>query len=913
MTITAERILFGSARGKGGPEGWTPLAFSPRITPAEAGIWRGLISVQPLPLTSIPRGQARAYGVFAGPNDLFGLACAYYGEGEFPTPYAECLILPRESLAAAAGNLMPLLGAFERAPGPSRPNTTLSIAELPPVPAWSQTDRIAAFEALLHEAGGFERVLRLLAAALNERGVILYGYPEDSARRVRFVQGLMALLPASLRPDFTFSTNRHEAMPTQARIVFAVRGVVSSRWPVDWEENALPAMSDVESPAALYLDVLQGAWQGDIPALLRVVDAMNAVSVALPPDRALNVRLAAAAERYSLDARLLAGEDLPAAVIKNAVKTAPPVGELKTRYAERLFAHALESRDAEAALIVASLMDADPALDERLGALLDRALSDRPDAVYAFVRARLSAGKEQRWLIRLRAAALASLKVAIADSDTETLLNWLRLVAREPASYGMAEIVHNGILAAAQSAQKTGYADPELVRGLTLLAIKRDPAAAQVLLADPSFLNALPNSLGAALRDGGGDPAAVLQAYGVETLLAALARAAEARQPELFTPFAIEQLIALYTGTVFPKGHPYSPEHILSLWASGDAGWLPQPALQTLLTLLLRDKRDDLFYAIAQPLRDRSDYLALLTAALTESNRSSTDILAIIAQMAAANALTQQETVDLFVRLLDVQDYTPTTRPLFGALARLLQQVPTLTAPQRVLWALLEAGERYDDETALKVALRRLEAELANTTEDAALVDGLARLVATLNEDVSLDQIETWWRSLVRSQSLARLQKLDKALDGLRELEPYRAITGSALAFRRLVGKRTLAQFADDVATTFNMLQALSETYDPAPKRSPEFDAATLRAEIDMRRDELTPQQLQILANNLKALAALISEMGDSRTKASLIRRGEDIDRALITGQHQPHSAVDTLKWLSGYLSGAQETENEEE
>ena len=51
--------------------------------------------------------------------------------------------------------------------------------------------------------------------------------------------------------------------------------------------------------------------------------------------------------------------------------------------------------------------------------------------------------------------------------------------------------------------------------------------------------------------------------------------------------------------------------------------------------------------------------------------------------------------------------------------------------------------------------------------------------------------------------------------------------------------------------------------------------------------------------------------MAENRSKATLMRRGDDVDRLLMTGEQQPHSAVDTLKWMAGYLSGTQDKPEE--
>jgi hypothetical protein len=40
-----------------------------------------------------------------------------------------------------------------------------------------------------------------------------------------------------------------------------------------------------------------------------------------------------------------------------------------------------------------------------------------------------------------------------------------------------------------------------------------------------------------------------------------------------------------------------------------------------------------------------------------------------------------------------------------------------------------------------------------------------------------------------------------------------------------------------------------------------------------------------------------------------LIRRGDDLDRDLMSGEQTPHSAVDAMKWLAGYWGTSTEKE----
>ncbi len=388
---------------------------------------------------------------------------------------------------------------------------------------------------------------------------------------------------------------------------------------------------------------------------------MDALAVSALTNRNLQNSLTVMAERHALDAQIRAGEEVSPEALKAVMKDIPPEGELKRLYAKRLLKHALDERDTDAAQIVARVMDEDPALDRELYAQLQRDLDARPDAVYSFIRARLSGAapandgaedESERWADRLKVAALASLRVAILDGDVETAINWLRLIAREPASYDLGEIVHNSIL----SAQERAHTEPELAQALILLAVKRDPTALETLLGDETLLAALPNGLGSALRKGEGDPLQLLQSYGVEVFLVVLARALEARQPDLFTPDAIDQLWAIAANTG-ANGLASSAEHILDDLSSGAAAWLPTLALAALIELALRDRRDDLAHQIAHQVSGRDDFLTILIDAITDSGRSDSEALALIAQMIAVGDLTQQAAVDLYVGLLAEWDW----------------------------------------------------------------------------------------------------------------------------------------------------------------------------------------------------------------------------------------------------------------
>jgi hypothetical protein len=599
-------------------------------------------------------------------------------------------------------------------------------------------------------------------------------------------------------------------------------------------------------------------------------------------------------------------------LLKQIMKTDPPADERRRRYAERLLVYALETRDADAAQIAAAVMDADGAADAALWSRLEAELHTQPDAVYAFIRARLGEGGDApaRWLTRLRAAGRASLQVAISDGDAETVLNWLRLIAREPAAYDLGELLSQGLMAARDRA----VADPMLARGIVALAIKRDADAAQQFLGDQALLAALPNHLGTGLRDCTGDALAILQAHGAEVFSTVLARAARAAKPEMFTPAVVEQVWALFRGggsLNYLPGH--APADIAAEWAQTGASWLSDEALRTLLLLALRDREDDYFLALARRLSGQDRFLSLIADAFIGAERGANDALTLINALLTSGDLSQQAAVDLMALLLSAWDWSRAALPMMSAVARIAQAHPQVSAPAEVWWRLLEIAAELREEPLGRAALRRLTAELDGVEDDDALTEALLRMQPLTAWHPALRAgLMAWWRGFARAQPPARLQRLDKLFDGRKTLDELRAALNTVIAFRRMLGKRSLKTFTEDLDTAFRVLQGMSEGFDPSPRRSTAFDPAVIREELDARRAELTDAELKILTNTLKELANLIAELGDNRSRASLMRRGEDIDRQLITGEQTPHSAVDALKWMAGYLSGAQSDANDD-
>ncbi|HRF93646.1 MAG TPA: hypothetical protein PLZ51_00560, partial [Aggregatilineales bacterium] len=156
------------------------------------------------------------------------------------------------------------------------------------------------------------------------------------------------------------------------------------------------------------------------------------------------------------------------------------------------------------------------------------------------------------------------------------------------------------------------------------------------------------------------------------------------------------------------------------------------------------------------------------------------------------------------------------------------------------------------------------------------------------------------------NRPLTRLQVIDKSFDGKRTLEPLRAVVQTTISLRKFLGKRTLTEIATSLNTAFTLLQILSDSFDPLNNKPIHFDTTTFQMEMSQRAEELTPRERSVFAKDLRELADLVTQMADYRSKSTLIRREDDIERQLMNGEQDPQSAVDAMRWLSGFLGRLQ-------
>lgn len=862
----------------------------------------------------------QAVGVFASAPDRLVLAFASASAG------VHGVVLPSDVFRSISGNVANVLETLDLAVPPTdlintaETSARLEPLELPAFPTWTADKRLSLFEKLRQQDIGIPLLLRILDGALTPSGMVIHKFPCDLMLRLELVQGLMLLLPAAARYGLTFATAvpALTGKPAAPKLIFVDADVEGSISPerdlIDFrmlDETPYSQPVLLHHPFSAWLLEL---WQEDMEtyvAHLRAIDVLaSTLSLDLGEQEDL---LRHTADRHRLDSLVMTDATVSIEALQSVLSSSiPPTGIVRMRYLERLLGLALETRSATAAELLATAMDEDTGVDQALVQHLIAALATEPDAVYAFIRTHLNAVGQAapslskdlfgRWLPRLHTAAHESLRVAINDGDSETLISWLRLIAREPAAYQLQETLQQGLSAA----QKRAHADGELGYQLLLLTAKRFPAWVDRLLDDVPLLEALPDPWRSALLLDNPEAFASALASGREIALVLMAKAAQRQFSGAYLAEQIDLLWDLRTDDpVNGAADPYRPSAILAQLTSTGAAWLLPEALERLITRAILAEDVAVFRQLVGTIVQDASLFPLVALGLQKSGVSAAQALNLVGQVMGDETISPHQAVQIYLALITQQAWARATLPLQEQVARLLHSIPSIQLGADVLWRMQQIASETRSETIARTTGRRLLTIIEAEMNDTELAEDFARLYEGLAWSPTLRTTTlAQWREWAHHQPNNRLQTLLQALAGKRSLDAPREVLFTTLAVRKLLGKRTLEDFAEAIHSAHAMLQAFSALFHADARQGVGFDPATLRAELNAQEGSLTPDERKILAKDLRELAHLVIEMADNRSRTGLIRRGDDLERALLSGEHPPQNAIEAIKWLSGYFDG---------
>ena len=734
-------------------------------------------------------------------------------------------------------------------------------------------------------------LLDLMAVAISQPPLRLPHPANAIAGMLEMLAGLQALLPGGLAHRLTFASSDIQTSLAPPQILF---GDSASKPQVE------------QSPASAYFDLLRENSTGDAAAILATIDSLGESSD-LFYEASLADCLAQLARQYQIDQLLAAGEDPPSDLLLAALDAQPaPLQSKRYAYLRQLLLNALHHRDIAAGSRVAQELQADSHLDDNLSELFDATLSDQPDAVYLFIRNRIrQLGEDAKWIARLQIAARAALEVAIEEGDAATLASWLELISHEPHSYQLGEILGESALAARSRAREDG----ELGMRLIMIASRRAPEILERLYDDDALISALEADLRRAIQQPSGESLAALLSSQPELLLLALWHGIETETDKLVNLEMAKRLWTLATDE--PKialPARYSPQTQIRVLATSRSRQLTDAALNYLFSRIVEGDDRELIRDAARHLARRDLLMPRLHSAM-ESDRIGPDkALAILNAVSGIEAVAPADVIDSYFRMLNYFQWEQGARRLMEALARYLSKHPDSPVSYRHLWTLLESCQANQLEGAARVAVLKLLGRYGSEEDSSQIIGGMGRVCSECAWSKSLlESINNWWRDYARECSLKKLQALQRELEGERHLERQKHIVDTVLAMRRWLHSQEPAAFAEGINSALIMLEHVMEAFDRAGVD--ELDARAIRREVDAMGAALSSEQRHILANNLRGLSHRIAQMADKRSKPSLIRSDDSIDRQLMHGEANPHGSIDMMKWIAGYLDGAHDSD----
>lgn len=905
---TLERFIYGtpfiSSRATGEP---TILAISSGLTDSDASALRTLVPLLPLPVDSSYESQSIALIADQVAPRLgtsgahFVLARAQYQQPSQIAAVCEYLVIPGTVLLNLNGDVFSILTQLDN----EIATYGGTHAEIPPLTVaasnpWTLDRCVTVLTNLLDEvlSGEMNTLFGLLGGILHPYPMALQHFPANQRQRNMLTQGLMMLLPMLARPYLTFATHIAPNHPMVAQLIFGALPAATPHWQVDWQQPTF----DEAVLTLPYVTHLRRLWRGDMVTFVQALQALDELAIYKMSGLSLLDGLVEVTTRHQQDIAIMNGATLPTTDLM-AILTgdAPPDGETHFHYVEQLLQQALAERNTEAAAWVAHELDRNPQLDENMDVVFQQMLELQPDSVYVFVRTRLGNGVTEKWLARLHDSAQRSLRVAIESGDADILNSWLNLLAREPSRYQLADVLREGMIAALSRVTDS----PGLARNLLRIGVKRQAELIPTLLDNADFVNSLDDGVVRAIIEYQLDAIEAILSESRELFLLGIARALDVRKPIINTTIA-QALWEIHTkqqtNILAPQFRPVT----LIERFSADPTVVQKGALEILLALILRDEEDLFFHQYAASFGE-GVLAGVLSTALEQSGREYDSWVTLINALLADETLSPQEAANIYAALLRDREWDDAAMPLIEQVTRLLNQYANVQMDTAILWRMLSKSNSLKNEHMMRVSSRRLLADMDQLVAEEQVVQNILRLRKAMQWNPSgLQAVMAWWRKYTRQQSLVQLQKLERAIDDNRSSDDLRAVAQTAIAVRRMIGNRSMEEFAADLNVAYNILQALSDGFDPEDGTGILVDSDTIRTEMNYRMRDLAPDVRHILAKNLKELAQLVTTLADNRSKRSFIRSDDTLERQLVRGEQEPQSAIDVMRWLSGYLDGAQ-------
>jgi hypothetical protein len=490
-TYTLEHFYYGKLVKHGKPDGdMRLLAKSPSVSEEQV---TECVKTAPLPpLAGISQG---AWAIVRGKAVPFIMVQSAVGkEGQ---PVLHYVLLTGDVARAVGGNLDALGTLIEREARTFDRLANLQSIDFPqpePQSADRQTDHI--LNLMTFTKNKLATIETLVAAIVEGVPIVVQNASRNMAQRVSFIEGLLAMLPASARFGVTFTTHAPANSKLEAQIRFLAENVPAPEGTMcyDWQTGTLSGKDAQDDYAHFIISQLRL----DTGLVIEQTSALTHIaSWRIKRGDRLADALKYAAYRLKVDDALRNGQPVEAEDVSKILVEDPTLSEDQKRlYSLHLLSFALALNDMSHALPVAVSLRQNPELEREVLLQMATALRDgKTELIYNTLFDWLEdpAGPQgMKWVELLHHAALMYLDTLVKNGDTVGANELLARAVQSDAAVSMGKVLPRLI---EQSIPLTAR-DPMLAQNVMVLAVQYvETEMLRQLLANKPFRAALPKPI----------------------------------------------------------------------------------------------------------------------------------------------------------------------------------------------------------------------------------------------------------------------------------------------------------------------------------------------------------------------------------------------------------------------------------
>lgn len=890
------------------------LASSPGVHPDQIAEAIKLALIPPLAGT--PNGS---WSLVRGKNALtFVLAQSQINaNGQTTLHY---IITPPDVLRSVGGNLKMLLPLVEN-PMPLYTQTGGKLKPLllpQPQAATTEAQIDDILELMGYTHNQIDLIEDVLAAVVQGIPLVVQGAPPELETRVKFIQGLLALLPASARFGVTFATHTLESTQTDAQIRFFGGEKLSRETLVySWARGKVGGKEINDD----YSRFIVSQLRLDAELVTKQTRALtNVAAWRIKRGEGLAEALGYAAYRLKIDNALLNNQPIETADVSRVLAEDPTLSDdLKISYTRHLLAFALALGDMSHAEPIAVMLRQQPDLELAIQKQFGEAVQEGKagivfDALWRWMANPLGP-VGLKWVELTHRAALAHMDSLVKNRDVKAVHNFLERIQHADAGLEISRVVPRLI----EMALPLTVQDSDLNVTVFLLAVnylesdtllKMFKSQKFVAQLPPGFARLVPYITG---EDAGLSPSGVLNsaasAFGQEWHDLILIRMGEmsvrAHRPDILDTTALSALIGVLQS---PWGVQYSQTLVwMAKNMSSDEALMqlePPGGTYILQILLACGGYADLAHEMLHQARllypgdAQNDYVAMVRRLFGETPIS-TDHVPTALKAIHDGGIRSLPLAMAYIGALEGHEWSSALDPVSEQATQLLFDNPAILGviPPNAMIALLRFHIKRKDATqTIKVAGLLPRVAVREGSKGVNLVGRMYKMM-DWDERVRVAALEL----------LRRYVRLAKDEDARTAITAFGREFGvnvqqaleATYAMKRLMDGVELAEYADFLHAGANFLHDTAKAY--ADKDNIPSVGALLN-NLDSMGGGLNDAERREIAQETIGMGRAILVLGD-QWQSNRPRDAEKHIDGLLQNKIAPTSVLDIFWIMGGYLT----------